>query len=372
MHDKPLAFVLPFLLAGAQACGGAESNDDTGGTGGLTASAGGATGGSDASGGATGGDANGSGGTGNQSTFTVDGRHLYDRCGEQVVLRGVNEMIVWSPGKDGDPEFAEIAKTGANSVRIVWNEEGTAAELDTAITNAVAQELIPMVEHHGATGDLSKVPEVVDWWVQPDVVAVLKKHEPYLLLNIANEAGATVTQDDFVSTYRTAIDRLRATGLVLPLVIDAPQWGQNIDMLQSTGPTLIDHDPEKNLLFSVHMWWHDPDGDRVRSEIEQSVNMNLPLIVGEFSQHAVYQCNMAPFAYSVLLEEAEANQIGWFAWSWGAVTNNDCKDEGGFDMTTDGTFGNWNAWGEAVALTDPNSIEKTSVRPASMVNGACE
>jgi mannan endo-1,4-beta-mannosidase len=340
---------LPLLLAAAQACGGDDANSSTG------------AGGTSASGGAA------------AETFTVRARHLYDRCGEQVVLRGVNEMVVWSPDRDESPEFGEIAKTGANAVRIVWNEEGTAAQLDTAISNAVAHELIPMVEHHSATGDLSKVPEVVDWWVQPEVVAVLKKHEPHLLLNIANEAGdGSVTQEAFLSTYRTAIDRLRATGLVLPLVIDAPQWGQNIDMLQSTGPTLIEHDPEHNLLFSVHMWWHDPDGARVQSEIAQSVEMNLPLIVGEFSQHAVYLCDEAPFAYSVLLEEAEAHQIGWLAWSWGSVTNNDCQGQGGFDMTTDGTYGHWNAWGEDVAVTDPNSIQNTSVRPASMVNGACE
>lgn len=306
-------------------------------------------------------------------TFYVQERHLYDRCGEQVVLRGINEMIVWSPGRDGDPEFAEIAKTGANSVRIVWNEEGSAAELDTAITNAVEQNLIPLVEHHGATGDLTLLPEVVDYWVQDDVVDVLKKHESYLLLNIANEAGdGNVTPDDFAVAYETAIDRIRATGLRLPLVIDAPQWGQNIDVLQAAGPGLLEHDPEKNLLFSVHMWWHDPSGTRVISELEESVDMDLPLIVGEFSQHAVYMCADAPFAYTILLEEAQKHAIGWLAWSWGSVPNNDCAgDTGGFDMTTDGEFGSWNDWGEAVALTDPNSIQNTSVRPASMVDGAC-
>lgn len=286
-------------------------------------------------------------------------------------------MVVWSAGRDGSPEFQEIAKTGANSVRIVWNEEGSAAELDAAISNAVAAQLIPMVEHHGATGELGKIPEVVDYWVNPDVLAVLKKHEPYLLLNIANEAGdGTVTQSDFLATYETAITRLREAGLVLPLVIDAPEWGQNIDMLQSTGPTLLDHDPEQNLLFSVHMWWHDPDGTRIKNELAQSVAMELPLIVGEFSQHAVYMCGDAPFAYTVLLEEAEKHEIGWLAWSWGAVKNGDCApenpgDESGFDMTTDGSFGSWNAWGEVVAVTDPHSIQNTSVRPASIVNGSC-
>ncbi len=307
------------------------------------------------------------------ATFHVEGRNLFDRCGEQVILRGVNEMIVWSGGKDGNPEFAEIAKTGANAVRIVWNDEGTAAELDVAITNAIAQKLIPIVEHHGATGDLSKVPAVVDYWTEASVVAVLKKHEANLLLNIANEPGETETAENFTSTYQTAIDRLRATGLTLPLIIDAPQWGQDIDMLQAAGPGLVTHDPEHNLLFSVHMWWSDATGSRVTTELQQSVDMQLPLIVGEFAQHAVYQCDQAPFAYSVLLAEAQKHGIGWLAWSWGAVANGDCADQGSFDMTVGGVFGTWEEpWGEAVAVTDPNSIQNTSVRPVSMTTGSCQ
>jgi mannan endo-1,4-beta-mannosidase len=304
--------------------------------------------------------------------FRVRGRQLFDRCDEQVVLRGINEMVVWSAGRDGVPEFAEIAKTGANAVRIVWTNEGSAAELDQAIINATQQQLIPMVEHHGATGDLSAVPTVVDYWMQPDVLAVLEKHEAYLLLNIANEAGATVSQADFESTYTTAIARLRGAGLLLPLVIDGPGWGQDIDMLQATGPTLLERDPERNLLFSVHMWWADASGARVIAELQESVDMELPLIVGEFAQHAVSNCDGSPFAYQVLLAEAARHQIGWLAWSWGSVDNGDCANRGSFDMTTGGVFGDWEeAWGEEVALGSPNSIRNTSVRPASMTQGIC-
>jgi mannan endo-1,4-beta-mannosidase len=301
----------------------------------------------------------------------IEGRDLVDRCGERIVLRGVNEMIVWSPGRDGLPEFGEIAKTGANAVRIVWTNDGDAGALDRAISNALAQQLIPIIEHHGATGNLSAVPTVVDYWTRDDVVAVLEKHERNLLLNIANEAGDQETQANFDATYRTAITRIRDTGLTLPLVIDATQWGQNIDMLQAAGPGLIEHDPQRNLLFSVHMWWSDPEGRRVVSELQQSVDAGLPLMVGEFAQHAVSGCDAAPFAYSVLLAEAQKHQIGWLAWSWGSVVNGDCSTQGSFDMTVRGTFGNWKEpWGEAVALTDPNSIQNTSVRPASMT-GDC-
>jgi len=303
----------------------------------------------------------------------VQGAKLFDRCNQEVVLRGINEMIVWSSGKDGDPEFSEIAKTGANVVRIVWNEEGSAAELDVAIQNALAQNLIPLIEHHGATGDLTKLPAAVDYWVSPDVVSVIKKHEASLLLNIANEAGdGDVDSVAFQAAYQTTITRLRETGLILPLIIDAPGWGQNINVVQECWQGLVAHDPEHNLLFSVHMWWNDPNGIRLTQEITQATTAGMPLIVGEFAQHAVSGCSAEPFAYSILLDQAQKAGIGWLAWSWGGVENADCADDGSFDMTVGGVFGTWKEpWGQEVAVTHAASIQNTSVRPASIVTGQC-
>jgi mannan endo-1,4-beta-mannosidase len=307
-------------------------------------------------------------------TFKVDGRFLYDRCGTQVLLRGINEMIVWTDGRDGSPEFTEIAKTGANVVRIVWNNEGSAAELDVAIQNAVQAQLIPIVEHHGATGKIADVATVVDYWTQADVVQVLVKHQAHLLVNIANEAGDDkVTQESFEEAYKTAITRIRGAGVKVPLIIDAPSWGQDIDRLQASGPALVTHDPLHNLMFSVHMWWSDPAGARVKTELQQSVDQGLPLLVGEFAQHAVYLCDQSPFDYQVLLDEAKRLQIGWLVWSWGAVANSDCKGMGPFDMTTNGSFGSWSGtWASDVAVDHPGSIKNTSVRPSSMTTGACQ
>jgi mannan endo-1,4-beta-mannosidase len=305
--------------------------------------------------------------------FRVVGRHLHDRCGAKVVLRGVNEMIVWSSGKDGDPELAEIAKTGANVVRIVWTAvDGSAAELDRAIGNAVAQQLIPMPELHDATGDRTRIAAAVDYWVRPDVVAVAQKYEQVLLVNIANEAGdGMVTATQFQSDYETAITRMRTAGYRVPLIIDAPTWGQDIDMLQAAGPALVAADPDHNIMLSVHMWWNDPAGTRITSELDQSVTANLPLIVGEFAPHAVSGCAASPFAYRTLLAQAQAQEVGWLAWSWGGVKNNDCATSEPFDMTTSGTFASLTGWGLDVAVSDPNSIQNTSVRPQSMTTGSC-
>jgi mannan endo-1,4-beta-mannosidase len=127
--------------------------------------------------------------------FRVQGRHLYDRFGNQVILVGVNKMVIWTD-RDGLPAFPEIAKTGANVVRIVWLTEGSAKELDFAITNAYNNKLIPMVDCHDSTGKWDMLSVCVDYWVRSDIVEVLKKHQEYLLINIANEAGKGVVPAD--------------------------------------------------------------------------------------------------------------------------------------------------------------------------------
>ena len=51
------------------------------------------------------------------------------------------------------------------------------------------------------------------------------------------------------------IRRMRAAGIHVPLIIDASGYGQDINGLQENGPYLIEADPDRNLMFSIHMWW---------------------------------------------------------------------------------------------------------------------
>jgi len=302
----------------------------------------------------------------------VQGRRLFDRCGEPVVLRGINEMVIWT-APEGQT-FPEIAKTGANTVRVVWTikDHPGAEQLDRVLARAIAEKLIPIIELHDATGNLAEVPRLVEFWVRPEIVSVLKKHEHSLLLNIANEAGSAVQLAEYVSTYTSAIEKLRSAGLELPLMIDAPGWGQDIDTLQAAAPALMQADPRRNLLFSAHLWWSkgessdDPGSTkRIRSEIEESVAMDLPLVIGEFA-HAGVGCSRS-IDYSTILTEAERAGIGWLAWSWGPG-NRDCNE---MDMTTAGTFETLQGWGLDVSVNHPASIQKTAKIPRSMSGGAC-
>src|SRR5690606_11816465 len=88
--------------------------------------------------------------------FTLDGR-LYDRYGNDFVIRGVNNAHAWFD--TGGRNWAlgaldNIAGYGFNAVRIVWEDR---PELSTELLHRILQrcvelELVPMIEMHGATG----------------------------------------------------------------------------------------------------------------------------------------------------------------------------------------------------------------------------
>ena len=306
--------------------------------------------------------------------FYVQGRFLYDSCGEKVILRGVANPNIWFQ-TNGVPQYKEIEKTGANVVRIVWSSTGSAVQLETAIANCVGFSMIPMIENHDATGDWSRLGAVVDYWCRQDILQVIRKHEKYLLLNIANECGdGSVSNMVFKTGYEAAVNKMRGAGIHVPLVIDASGWGQNINILQSQGPALIEADPDHNLLFSVHMWWPRMYGYKesdIAREIEESANMGLPLIVGEFSQmhgsceEKTITANNS-IAYLAVIRECQLHETGYIAWSWFGNCNPF------WDMSSDGTYENLYDWGLEVAVTDSFSIQNTSVRPFSIVNGKCK
>lgn len=322
--------------------------------------------------------------------FFVLGRDLYDGRGARVILRGVNKMSVFD---NDDPagliSFPEIKQTGANTVRIVWaitsnlHADGPAtstATLNALIKNAKANHLIPMIELHDATGDWKRLNDLVDYWTQPAVVKILKRHQAYLLVNIGNEVGDdTASQADFVAGVSDAVQRMRAAGIHMPLVIDAPDWGKDLGMLNNTAATLLAADPDGNLMFSVHLYWSmscGADAAFIRSNLQQAVDLGYPLMVGEFSRYGGFPCSnpvasicspAAEIDYQTILAACHEFQLGWYAWEWGP--GNDFNDPlcTVMDMTPDRLFANLKpGWALEVAISSPFSIQQTSVTPASI------
>ncbi len=318
-----------------------------------------------------------------KETLYVDGRYLYTPCGEKVIVRGVNKMIIWTSDTTVRREsYSEIRKTGANCVRIVWlanptpNEEDSGSGgLDRTIQYCINNHMIPMVELHDATGDWNGLQKEVDYWTSPEIAAVVKKHERYFLLNIANECGdETVTDDQFKTGYETAINKIRNAGIKCPLVIDASDWGKNLAQLRTTGSYIINADPEHNILFSVHLYWAISDGADeayITTEFQQSVNIGLPFIVGEFT----YKFNREGGCdyeadYKTIISLCSKYEIGWLAWEWGPGNDYVEPTCDIMNMTTDSYYNTLkNTWAKEVVVTSPYSIDSTSVTPEYIMNG---
>ncbi len=292
------------------------------------------------------------------TTCFVDGRFLYAPNGEKVILRGINKMnVVTDP--TGEKSFPEIAKTGANCVRIMWMKWGGGGkQLDTIIGNCIKNNMLPIIELHDATGQWNKLDECVDFWLQKDVVAVIKKYQKYLLLNIANEAGTeTVSQQNFATTYSRLIKKMRGAGIHIPLIIDAANWGRNESYLLINGKAIVAADPDHNVIFAWHIWDSGITENRISTAIDQSIQLNINLLVAEFAPMAV-KCKCC-IPYKFIMQYCQQKSIGWLPWSWG-VGNADCP---AMDMTKTEKFESLFDWGLEVAVTDKYSIKNTSVRP---------
>lgn len=300
-------------------------------------------------------------------TLHLQGRHLHTAAGEKLVLRGVNEMIVWSDDPRGEVIYPEIAKSRANVVRIVWTTEGDFSDLAASVSNCLIHGMIPMLELHDATGNIEKVPALVDFWLRPEMLAIIETHKKWFILNIANEAGAFDTPPErFVEIYTDALAKLRGAGIEVPIVIDSTDWGKDETMILKTWRKLQAADPLKNVLFSVHTYWVKNQQARLDALVNTVVKEQIPFLFGEGPQQVGYDCE-TEFPWQNLLAQCQEAEIGWIAWSWGYNDNGDCHP-GKFDMTRDGTFGNWeNDWGRGLVLEDPNSIFNTSIRPASLL-----
>ena len=184
--------------------------------------------------------------------FFVQGRFLYTKDNEKVILRGVNHMFIWTD-REGK-SIPEIAKTGANCVRIVWNMHGRISDLYRLVDESIVNNMIPIVELHDATGQWSRLPELVNFWTREDAMQLILDHQEYLLVNIGNEVGGEEERpEEFYEAYASAVTRMRAAGIRVPLIIDADNWGQSSTNNLNEGNRLLAADPEHNLIFDIHM-----------------------------------------------------------------------------------------------------------------------
>ncbi len=335
----------------------------------------------------TGGGETSSGGTGGQSGdttcsgktgFYVNAGKIYDNHCNEFIARGVNDPYAWYKSNSSEyPNFeqrvADIASVGANSIRVVLasgdHPEGWGRVSGSELTNIInwckENKLVAILEVHDSTGSGEKQgvpgPQVaVDYWKSSEIKDVIVGQEAHVWINIANEAfgnsmNKTTDASNWKTFYSGAVAELRTAGIRHTLVVDAPNWGQDYQwiMRDGTEPTdVFNADPDKNTVFSVHMYDVYAQASTVTTYFESFMQKELPLIVGEFAADHGSGKNVDE---ATIMAQAEERGVGYLGWSW----DGNSADLSSLDIVNDWNPATLSTWGTTL-VNDPNGIKATS------------
>lgn len=247
----------------------------------------------------------------------VDGTQLKTADGTPVVLRGINHAHCWYRSQD-ETAFKAIADTGANCIRIVcacgiqW-ESDTAESIAKVIARARELGMLAIVEVHDGTGDndIDTLVKIAEFWC--DMADVFSGTEGYCILNIANEWCGSQNGGKWRDGYTKVIPMLREAGIGNVIMVDAPGWGQYGSAVGKYGVEILEADPDRNTMFSVHMYGTSGGSEgAIRRNLSAADECNLCLCVGEFG----YKHSDGDVKEEYLMQYCTEQDIGYLAWSW--------------------------------------------------------
>lgn len=317
-------------------------------------------------------------------TITVNGRYIIGNCGDTLVLKGVNYAAYNWGYSPNQLRIDQIALSGANVVRIPWYAASNQplysdyAYLDSAISKCIQYDMIPVIDLHDQTCQNSHgaTIELANFFTDPAILSIIQKHKHSLIVNPVNESlyvnwtgNAPQATQQYLSTYTTIITNLRQAGIDVPLMIDGPDCGTNLDVLANTGPALLAADPLHNLIFSAHAYWYayaNNDSATYLAKINNAMSVGIPFIFGEVAnlQDDVTLCQYT-LNYKPLLSICESKKIGWIAWSW---DNDGCSQR---QVTTAGNYNSLTTYGNVMVNNPVYGIKNTAKRSRYLISNTC-
>lgn len=328
------------------------------------------------------------------ATITVSGKNLVLPGGQSFVLRGINYPIIdeglATLGTPARYKFKidEAAKTGANAIRIQWytngthwlddaGEGGAPGTVDGLLNNGTLSNIIGycyekgmipilVVQNTVCKSDWNYFNTVaLPWWKKPAVIDLINKHKKYLIANIACEFGEVEWAADpvaakgvFKSNYIQAVQQLRNAGITIPLMIDAPDCGTSSSALTAVAKDILNADPSKNIIFSVHTYWanYANTAAAVKTKLDEINNTGTCFVFGEVGNWqdgnvcCVYDISNL---YRIVLGEACNRGIGWLAWGY---TQDCCKPR---EMTTNGEYSTLTPYGNDIVNNTTYGLRST-------------
>ncbi|WP_169084846.1 cellulase family glycosylhydrolase [Paenibacillus sp. PL91] len=299
--------------------------------------------------------------------FYVSGNKLKDANGNDFVIRGINNPHAWYDTQAYNA-LSTISSKKVNAVRIVWQTSGSAARLQQIIDRCKELGMIAIVELHDVTGSnsASGLNNMASYFASSAVKAVLTGNEKYVLVNIANEWGdSTLADTAWRDAYKTAITTIRNAGIHNTIVVDGSGWGQNSSPIKAYGNALLSHDPDHNVMFSIHMYGSWNDSARIGSELQAIKDLGLAVMIGEFGYNYNNGNNNLGSQVNAqeVMNQSQAKGIGYMAWSW---TGND-SGNAWLDMTTS-DWQTLTSWGNLV-INGTNGIAATSAKASVFSSG---
>lgn len=314
------------------------------------------------------------------TTIKANGKYLIGICGDTIVLRGVNYALYnwgWSTTYDKIPQ---IAQSNANCIRMVWYMDQTPTAyqnlvyLDSAISKCIQNKMIPIVELHDSTcKDNNSIVPLGNWWLGVPVKALINKYKHSIIINIGNEVGKvmwasnpTAAKLAFQNAYNTVVANFRSNGLNIPIMIDAPDCGQNLDDLMSIAVAMQNADPQKNLIFSGHAYWNtyaNNDSATMHAKLVSALSKSVPIVLGEIANQQDGSSNCQyNLKYIQLLRSCQMLNVPWIAWSW---DNDVCTLR---RVASNGNFNSLTAYGQVIVNDSKFGLFTKAKRTTYLLN----
>ena len=292
----------------------------------------------------------------------VSGTQLVEKDGTPFVARGVSHAHTWYTSQTATA-IPAIRAAGANALRVVlsggdrWTKND-AADVANIISLCKANKLICMLENHDTTGygeqsGAVTLDTAANYWVS--IASALQGQEDYVQINIGNEpfGNNATTNATWASASSAAIQKLRNAGLHHNIVIDAPSWGQDwAGIMRDNAATVAASDPDKNVLFSVHMYGVYNNASTINAYLDAFKSKGLPLVIGEFGN---MHSDGDPDEDTIMSESVKRG-LGYYGWSWSG-------NGGGveyLDMVTSFNPSQLTSWGTRI-FNGTNGIKSTAV-----------
>lgn len=209
----------------------------------------------------------------------------------------------------------------ANTVRVVlasgdrWTRN-TAADVADVVAQCKRNRLICVLEVHDTTGygeqsGATTLSRAADYWIS--VKSALTGQEKYVIVNIGNEPYGNSNYARWTADTKAAVQKLRSAGFHHALMVDAPNWGQDRAFtMRDNGASVFAADPDRNTVFSVHMYGVFDTAAKVNDYLNRFVAAKLPIVVGEFG-HNHSDGNPDEDA---ILAAPQRLRLGYLGWSW--------------------------------------------------------